>query len=133
MLAFCRRRAFSQVFALSVRDLSVRMESTLGPVAQKIESKIQTGAEPHHLEIINESYMHNVPKGSETHFKVVVVSSKFEGMPLIKRHKLIYGLLEEEMASGVHALAIEAKTPSQWENSDQVVKSSPACRGGFGK
>lgn len=24
---------------------------------------------PVHLEVVNESYMHNVPKGSETHFK----------------------------------------------------------------
>ena len=36
------------------------------------------------MEVMNESYMHNVPKGSETHFKVVVVSPKFEGQPLIK-------------------------------------------------
>ncbi|CAB3367783.1 Hypothetical predicted protein [Cloeon dipterum] len=109
------------------------MESTGGPVAETIQRKIRTGAEPQHLEIVNESYMHNVPKGSETHFRVVVVSKKFEGMPLIKRHKLIYGLLEEELASGVHALAIEAKTPAQWESSDQTPKTSPACRGGFGK
>jgi stress-induced morphogen len=61
------------------------MESTAaGPVAQSIQSKIKTGAEPDHLEIINESYMHNVPKGSETHFKVVVVSKTFDGMSLIK-------------------------------------------------
>lgn len=39
---------------------------------------------PTHLEIINESFMHNVPPGSETHFKVLVVSEAFDGLPLIK-------------------------------------------------
>lgn len=69
-----------------LRSSSRQMESSAGPIAQSIQSKIKTGAEPEHLEIINESYMHNVPKGSETHFKVVVVSQKFEGMSLIKVH-----------------------------------------------
>lgn len=71
--------------AILIRGLSKQMDSTSsGPVAQSIQSKIETGAQPDHLEIINESYMHNVPKGSETHFKVVVVSKKFDGMSLIK-------------------------------------------------
>lgn len=39
---------------------------------------------PSYIEIINESYMHNVPKGSETHFKVIVVSDKFTDKPLLK-------------------------------------------------
>ena len=40
--------------------------------------------QPSHLEVINESHMHNVPRSSETHFKVVVVAEAFEGVPLIK-------------------------------------------------
>lgn len=57
------------------------------PVEKSIQNKLTEKLEPSHLEIINESYMHNVPKGAETHFKVVVVSEKFSGLPLIKVSK----------------------------------------------
>lgn len=55
-----------------------------GPIEQAITEAITTKLEPIHLEVVNESYMHNVPKGAETHFKVLVVSKKFESLPLIK-------------------------------------------------
>lgn len=55
-----------------------------GAVAGAIRAKLQAALQAAHLDVINESYMHNVPKGAETHFKVVVVSDKFDGMPLIK-------------------------------------------------
>lgn len=55
-----------------------------GPVAKAIISALNEHFQPIHLEVINESYMHNVPKNSETHFKVLVVSDKFENLPLIK-------------------------------------------------
>lgn len=44
-----------------------------GPIAIAITESIKDGLQPVHLEVVNESYMHNVPKGSETHFKVLVV------------------------------------------------------------
>lgn len=53
-------------------------------IEDSIHNKLQEKLGPSHLEIINESFMHNVPKGAETHFKVVVVSEKFSGLPLIK-------------------------------------------------
>ena len=59
---------------------SARMSSSCsapGPVAAAIQSKLTECLAPVHVEVINESYMHNVPKGSETHFKVVVVSPEF--------------------------------------------------------
>ena len=51
---------------------------------------------PTHLQVLNESHMHNVPKNSETHFKVVVVSKEFEAMSLIQRHRLVNKALEVE-------------------------------------
>lgn len=73
--------------------------------------------------------MHNVPKGSETHFKVLIVSDQFEGVPLIKRHRNVNSILADELNRGVHALSIVAKTPAQWEQNPQTVKSPP-CLGG---
>lgn len=60
------------------------MSSAAGPIASSIRSKLQNVLQAKHMEVINESYMHNVPKGAETHFKVVVVSELFDGLPLIK-------------------------------------------------
>nr|SVE94640.1 EOG090X0K4K [Simocephalus serrulatus] len=103
------------------------------PMEKSIREKLIQRFSPEHLDIINESYMHNVPKGSETHFKVVVVSEKFENTSLLQRHRLVNEMLQEELKNGVHALSIVAKTPSQWENSTKVTEKSPACKGGFGR
>lgn len=46
------------------------MADAAGPVARRIRDKLQRAFEPAHLDVLNESYMHNVPKGAETHFKV---------------------------------------------------------------
>lgn len=56
----------------------------LKPVETSMRTKLEKNLTPFHLEIINESYMHNVPKGSETHFKVVIVSDKFNNEALIQ-------------------------------------------------
>ncbi|XP_076298758.1 DNA-binding transcriptional regulator BolA [Lasioglossum baleicum] len=102
------------------------------PVKSSIQKKLVDSFDPSYLEVINESYMHNVPKGAETHFKVVVVSDKFVNQPLLKRHQMINNLLHAELEGGVHALSIVAKTPDQWEDNNKV-SPSPACRGGFGR
>ncbi|XP_050461736.1 bolA-like protein DDB_G0274169 isoform X2 [Cataglyphis hispanica] len=103
------------------------------PIENSIKKKLETTLRPLYCNVINESYMHNVPKDSETHFKVVIVSEKFNKQPLIERHRIINNLLQEELQGGVHALSIVAKTPEQWEASNKTVTVSPACRGGFGK
>lgn len=63
-----------------------------GPVSEAITSVITEKLQPAHLEVINESFMHNVPKGSETHFKVLVVSKQFEGLTLIKVNSITTSL-----------------------------------------
>lgn len=103
------------------------------PIENSIKKKLETVLKPLYCNVINESYMHNVPKDSETHFKVVIVSEKFNNQPLIQRHRVVNELLQMELQGGVHALSIIAKTPEQWEASNKTVAASPACRGGFGK
>ncbi|XP_017466977.1 PREDICTED: bolA-like protein DDB_G0274169 [Rhagoletis zephyria] len=103
------------------------------PIEAAIRAALTVSLQPVHLEVINESYMHNVPKGSETHFKVLIVSEKFDDLSLIKRHRLINSIVKEKLAGDfVHALSIEAKTPKQWDG-NYTVEPSPNCRGGFGK
>lgn len=98
---------------------------------EQIETKLTAGLQPVHLEVVNESHMHSVPPGSETHFKVVVVSPQFEGCSLIDRQRLVNRLLEAELRGGVHALTMKTLTPTQWQAAGgQIQFESPACRGG---
>lgn len=104
-------------------------ESFPKPVETLISSKLQSQFKPTHMDIVNESFKHNVPKGSESHFKVVIVSDQFEGKSLVERHRMVNHCLGEELKQSIHALSIQAKTPSQWsENS--TVASTPPCLGG---
>ena len=96
-------------------------------VARSIYTKLESHFLPSFLDVINESHMHNVPKGAETHFKVLIISDQFEGVPLIKRHRAVNSVLSEELKVAVHALSIVAKTSSQWDGS---VEKSPPCLGG---
>lgn len=100
-----------------------------GSVQSTIEKKIKDKFEPVYLEVVNESYKHSVPKGSESHFKIVVVSEAFEGKALIQRHRVINEILADEIKL-IHALSIQAKTPTQWEASGHQVANTPPCLGG---
>ncbi|MBN3282897.1 BOLA1 protein, partial [Polyodon spathula] len=99
------------------------------PVESTIRAKLSRALVPTHLEVQNESHLHAVPAGSESHFRVVVVSRCFDGLPLVQRHRLVNEALREELASSVHALSIQAKTPEQW-SSDPSLAKSPPCMGG---
>ncbi|MBB3191180.1 BolA family protein [Halomonas cerina] len=96
-----------------------------------IEDKLQA-LEPTLLSVENESHRHNVPANSETHFKVTLVSPRFEGIMPVKRHQQIYALLADELDGPVHALALHPYTPAEWEARGGTRPDSPDCRGGSG-
>ncbi len=97
-------------------------------VQDRITQKLQGSLAPSHLEVENESHQHSVKPGSQTHFRVVVVSSAFEGKSPVARHQMVYAALADELAAGLHALAITSRTPSEWAASPQA-NVSPACMG----
>lgn len=100
-------------------------------VAAVIEQKLLDAFQPSHLDVINESNNHNVPPGSESHFKVVIVAEAFESERLIKRHRLVNGVLSQELAEKIHALAIHTYTEKEWqEQYADNTPSSPNCLGG---
>jgi len=96
-----------------------------------ITQKLQA-LSPEHLEVINESHMHNVPEGSESHFKVVIVSDDFKDKMLIARHRLVNKALEEELSGGIHALALHTMTMEEWFEKGNAPESPP-CLGGSSK
>ena len=99
-------------------------------VQSEIERKLAEGIDAQHLEVINESGNHNVPPGSESHFKVIVVSGDFAGKNLLARHRLINGLLADELAGKIHALAIHTYTEDEWRKLNGDAPMSPPCLGG---
>lgn len=90
----------------------------LGGRGRRIKEKMEKELNPVELQVEDVSYQHAGHAGvrgsdGETHFNLKVVSAEFEGKSLVKRHRLIYSLLQEELQSGLHALSIVAKTPSE--------------------
>lgn len=99
-------------------------------IQTEIEKKLAETFSPLHMEVINESANHNVPEGSESHFKVVVVSPEFEGKNLLARHRLINAALADELKSSIHALAIHTYTEEEWQETSGGAPMSPPCLGG---
>jgi len=94
-----------------------------------IEQKLEETFKPEFLEVVNESFMHNVPEGSESHFKVTVVSNKFAEKRLIARHRHINQTLADELKT-IHALAIHTLTPEEYFAKAGKIADSPECLGG---
>lgn len=87
----------------------------LGPVGQKITEKLSAALVPQSLEVIDESHLHAGHSGAredgESHFRVKIEASAFEGKSLVQRHRMINEILADELKERVHALAISAKVP----------------------
>jgi BolA protein len=84
-------------------------------VADSIKTKLTTALSPSKMEIEDESHKHaghaGWQPGGETHFRVRVTSDAFTGKSRVERHRLVHGALQEELATRVHALALELKAP----------------------
>lgn len=100
--------------------------STQQTIQQKLEGELSNI----HLDIQNESHLHNVAEGSESHFRVVMVSNDFVGMNLLTRHRTINKILKNELSNSIHALALHTFTPEEWKQRSEQAPDSPECRGG---
>ena len=101
---------------------------------ETITTKLNNAFSPEHLEVINESFMHNVPEGSESHFKIIIVCDDFKDKMLIARHRLVNKVLQDELSKeqsegGIHALALHTMTMEEWFKKGKVT-DSPECLGG---
>lgn len=103
----------------------------MGPREQRLHQLLEGALAPSYLEIENESSQHSVPPGSETHFKVLIVSDKFTGKSRIDRQRLVNEALKQELQSGLHALTQRALTPDEWDQQKSKMQfESPECMGG---
>ncbi len=95
-----------------------------------IESTLNEHIQPVWMEVLDESHMHNVPSGAQSHWKVTIVSNAFDGLRLIQRHRKVNELLSEALNGPVHALSLHTFTPGEWEKRGESVVASPKCLGG---
>ncbi|MCY4016278.1 MAG: BolA family transcriptional regulator [Gammaproteobacteria bacterium] len=94
-----------------------------------IEAKVRRELAPAWVEVRNESHMHGGP-ATDSHFRLTAVAAEFAGMNRVRRHQLVYRLLADELAGGVHALALHLYTPDEWKSRGGDIPASPDCRGG---
>lgn len=84
---------------------------------QRIVARLTAGLDPIFLDVVDESDRHaghaGAREGGGTHYRVRVVSARFERQNRVERHRLVYDLLAGEFADGLHALALVAKAPGE--------------------
>ena len=86
-------------------------------VEVKIRESLMIALRPTRLDVVNESELHaghrSSPGSGESHFRVLVVSERFQGKSRIERHRMVNEALATELREGVHALAIKALAPGE--------------------
>lgn len=83
-----------------------------------IEARLQDVFAPEHLLVKDQSHLHaghDGAKDGKGHFDVTVVSQSFAGCSRIKRHRMVYDALASLLATDIHALRINALSPSEYE------------------
>src|SRR5690606_1930774 len=103
-----------------------KMSTTQQAVASKpkgkrflrIEQLLKSELQPESLQIVNDSF----EDSQETHFRISIVSSKFENLKDVERHKLVNQILQQEYQNGLHAILLDCKVPVKQE---EVVEESP--------
>ena len=83
--------------------------------ADRIEAALRAALHPSALEVQDDSHLHAGHAGAKEgrHFTVRVTSDSFAGLSRVARHRLVYDALRSLVAEGIHALAIEARTPAE--------------------
>jgi BolA family transcriptional regulator, general stress-responsive regulator len=83
--------------------------------AERVETALRAALRPTALEVLDDSHLHAGHAGAKEgrHFTVRVTSPAFNGLSRLARHRLVYDAARSLIAEGIHALAIEARTPAE--------------------
>ena len=108
-----------------LRRLSTMRSNT--PIEDSIRSKLTASLQPTTLIIHNDSHLHahhaamQNNTSRETHFRIEIASDVFEKKMQAARHRMVYGLLKEEMGmeGGIHALQLRTRTAEEEENREK--------------
>jgi BolA family transcriptional regulator, general stress-responsive regulator len=83
--------------------------------AQRLHDTLSAALAPTALDVQDDSHLHAGHAGAREgrHFSVRVVSPAFDGLSRVARHRLVYDAARSLIAEGIHALAIDARTPAE--------------------
>ena len=82
----------------------------------RIRALLTAALQPTVLELTDESALHAGHAGAASgagHYRLKIVSARFEGQRLVMRHRLVYDSVHDMMDTDIHALAITAMAPSE--------------------
>ena len=83
---------------------------------QRIEERLKLQLSPVSIELRDDSAAHRGHAGAASgagHFSATIISEKFEGLNRISRHRLVYDAVGDLMHTEIHALVIQALSPSE--------------------
>jgi BolA family transcriptional regulator, general stress-responsive regulator len=88
---------------------------SLSPLGERLHQALTEQLAPTVLELVDDSAAHAGHAGARSgaHFNLRIVSARFAGLGRVARHRLVYDAVRPWMAEGVHALAIDARTPDE--------------------
>jgi BolA protein len=86
-----------------------------GVTAHDIERVLRDALQPSALSVSDDSHLHAGHAGAREgrHFSVRITSARFAGMGRVARHRLVYDALHRLIPQGIHALAIQARSPDE--------------------
>jgi BolA protein len=85
--------------------------------AQAIEDALRTKLEARHVEVIDQSALHEGHLGSQEgggHFQIVVVAECFRGLSRVASQRVVYDALADLMQRDIHAVSMRTLTPEEW-------------------
>jgi len=86
------------------------------PRLAKIRERLEASLAPEELILNDDSALHAGHAGAASgggHYRLKIISYKFEGLKLVMRHRLVYDSVHDMMHKEIHALAITALAPSE--------------------
>jgi BolA family transcriptional regulator, general stress-responsive regulator len=86
-----------------------------GVTAERLHAALELALQPRWLQVQDDSHLHAGHAGAREgrHFSVRIVSPAFDGLSRVARHRLVYDAARSLIQEGIHALAIEARTPAE--------------------
>ncbi|SDG47569.1 BolA family protein [Paraburkholderia phenazinium] len=94
------------------------LHATTAERATLIEARLSAALAPiASISVRDDSAQHAGHAGAEAggHFSVTIVAAAFAGKARVARHRLVYDALADAMQRGIHALAITAYTPEEFD------------------
>ena len=95
--------------------------------AQRIEEILQEKFSPSVLKVSDFSHQHRAGPDAQSHMDVYIVSSHFDGLNMVKKHRLIYAALQDELNTGLHALKLQVFGEDEQQT---AATEPPRCKGG---